>query len=289
MGERSRMDLFLYGYQLYHNVTVPLRFGQILTDSFSKVISLTEPSIDWSLVLPVRPLSEDRVVQSMVETIGKLIPRLSRSASASAGQFAYFEDLRALSHDGFTCTGFAKWVIDGLYEPQTGHLISIEALEKRHLELRGNPWSSRYEKERDPYFGLDWSRNLAVALTRLENPAAGPRSDDVSDVPTVPYINNVGYPINDLGIVLYELAVTSPGFFYLGAVNREFGSNPVLREFTHVVVLFPYFDSRGKFRVAVVDNGLEEGTIGLQRRFANEYIHLVGVQASREFRPPMPQ
>lgn len=289
MGDRSTMDLYLYGYQLYHNVTVPLRFGQILTDSFSKVMALTAPSINWTLVLPVRPLSEDQVVESMVTTIRRLLPQLSPASSAQGSPFTYFKELRDLSHGGFTCTGFGKWIIDGLYEPQTGHLITIESLKKKHLELRGNPWSNRYEKERDPYFGLDWTRNLAVALTRLDNPSAGARADDVTDVPNFSYVDNVGYAINNLEIVLYELAVTNPGYFYLGAVNREYGSNPVLREYTHVVALFPYFDAQGRFRVAVVDRGLEEGVKFLQGRFPNDYIHLVSVQASRDFHPPMPR
>lgn len=289
MGDRSRMDLFLYGYQLYHDVTIPIRFGQILTDPFSKVIALTEPSIDWPLVLPVRPLSEDRVVESMVSTIRNLLPRLTAASSAPGAGFTYLEELRALSHGGFTCTGLGKWVIDGLYEPQTGHLISIESLKKKHLELRGNPWSNRYEKERDPYFGLDWTRNLAVALTRLANSSSGVRADDVTDVPNFTYVDNVGYPIDNLNIILYELAVANPGYFYLGAVNREYGNNPVLREFTHVVALFPYFDSQGRFRVAVVDRGLEKGVTPLKKRFPNDYIHLVRVQASREFHPPMPR
>ena len=83
--------------------------------------------------------------------------------------------------------------------------------------------------------------------------------------------------------------MTNPGYFYLGAVNREYGSNPVLREYTHVVALFPYFDAQGRFRVAVVDRGLEEGVKLLQGRFPNDYIHLVSVQASRDFHPPMPR
>ncbi len=291
MGDRAKMDLYLFGYRLYHDVTIPVRFRQVLTDPFSKLMALTGSTIDWSLVFPVRPLPEDRVLGGMVERIRVLLPRLADHADGamnSKGEFVYIKNLQALSHGGFNCSGFGKWIIDGLYEPRTGRLISIESLKKKHLDLRGNPWSSRYEEERDPYFGLDWTRNLALALTHLDNSSAGPLTDDVTEVPSFRYVENVGYPIDDLEFILYELAVNEPGYFYLGAVNREYGSDPVLREFTHVVALFPYFDSHGQFRVSVMERNLETGVQSLRKRYPREYIHLVRIAASADFHPPMP-
>lgn len=291
MGSRTKMDLFLYGYRMYKDLTIPVQFGQILTDPFSKIMALTASTVDWSLVLPARPLPEDSVVEGMVRTIRERLPLLSDHADGAMnaqGQFVYIKDLQALSHAGFNCSGFGKWIIDGLYKPLTGQLISIKSLTKKHLDLRGNRWSSPYEQQRDPYFGLDWTRNLALSMTHLVNPAAGPLSDDVTNVPFFSYVENVGYPIDDLRFILYELAVTEPGFFYLGAVNHEYGSNPVLREYTHVVVFFPYFDSRGYFNVAVMERNLETGVQSLQARYPNEYVHLVRVAANSNFSPPMP-
>lgn len=291
MGERSTMDLFLYGYQMYDKITIPLPFRRILTDPFSKIMALTASTVDWPLVLPVRPLPEDRIVDVMVNDIRRSLPLLidhSYGAVGSTEGSAYIKNLQALSHGGFNCSGLAKWVMDGLYRPRTGRLISVGALKQKHLELRGNPWSSRYEKQRDPYFGLDWTRNLALSLTRLDNPAAGPRADDVTSVPSFQYVDNVGYPVAQLKIILYELAVDNPGYFYLGAVNREYGTNPALREFTNVVVLFPYFDSLGIFRVAMVERNLEQGLVPFERRYSADYIHLVRVRASTDFAPPLP-
>lgn len=291
MGSRTKMDVYLYGFRMYKDLTIPVSFRQILTDPFAKVIALTRSTVDWSLILPDRPLPEDRIVESMVGAIRKRLPLLSDhpdGAMSSKGEFVYIKNLQALSHGGFNCTGFDKWIVDGLYEPRTGHLISIDSLKQKHLDLRGNKWSTPYEAKRDPYFGLDWTRNLALSITHLSNPQAGPLADDVTDVPFFQYVKNVGYPIADLRFLLYELAVTQPGYFYLGAVNHEYGTDPVLREFTHVVALFPYFDPHGSFKIAVMERNLETGVESLEKRYPNEYIHLVRVAASTDFHPPMP-
>jgi hypothetical protein len=291
MGDRTKMELFMYGYRLYKDVTIPVQFRRILTDPFSKVMALTASTIDWSLILPGRPLPEDRVVEGMVQVIRRELPLLTDHADGAMnarGRFVYIKNLQTLSHGGFNCSGFAKWIIDGLYQPRTGRLISIETLKKKHLELRGNRWSDPYEKARDPYFGLDWTRNLALSLTRIDNPQAQPRADDVTEVPFFRYIDNVGYPIDELKFILYELAVKEPGYFYLGAVNHEYGKDPVLREYTHVAVFFPYFDGRGSFRIAVMERNLETGVKSLQARYPNDFIHLVRVAASTDFNPPMP-
>ncbi|HUZ17377.1 MAG TPA: hypothetical protein VMV68_03250 [Spirochaetia bacterium] len=291
MGERTRMNVYLYGYPMYRDLVLPISFKQVLTDPFSTIMELTRSSVDWSTIFADRPLPEDAVVAGMVNTIRKSLPLLSDHADgamSSQGQFVYIKTLEALSHGGFNCSGFGKWVIDGLYEPRTGSLISIEELKRKHLDLRGNEWSDRYEKERDPYFGLDWTRNLSLAVARLGDPNATPTSSDVTDVPFFRYVPNVGYPIADLKFILYELAVANPGYFYLGAVNREYGSNPVLREFTHVVVLFPYFDSHGQFKTAVMERNLETGTESLAQRFPDDFIQLERVAASTDFSPPMP-
>ena len=48
--------------------------------------------------------------------------------------------------------------------------MEIGELKARNLDTRGNRWSAAFETERDPYFGLDWTRNMAVALARARHP-----------------------------------------------------------------------------------------------------------------------
>jgi hypothetical protein len=145
------------------------------------------------------------------------------------------------------------------------------------------------EDARDPYFGLDWTRNIAVALMQLDHPGTelAPTAADVREVPFSQYVRNVGYPVVDMKEVLYLLAIQDPGYFYLGSVNKEFGTDPVLRQHTHVVVLFPYFTGDGKFRVSVMERNVETSLQSLADRYPDDFIHLVRIRAERNYVPPV--
>ena len=157
---------------------------------------------------------------------------------------------------------------------------------------KDHPWASRYEEELDPYFGLDWSRGLARALVQARTGVA-PADDqiDVRDSRRVPYVRDVGYPVPLLQYVLYFLARENPGEIYVGSVNAPSAlalseGTPTLRQHHHVIVLFPYFDAQGVFRVSVMERNKETSLPSLNRRYAAEFVHLVHVDSEGEFAPP---
>ena len=118
-------------------------------------------------------------------------------------------------------------------------------LRSRDSDLRGTAWSARYEEEQDPYFGLDWSRGLARAWPGANGRDAGPGSLDVRDSDRVPWLKDVGYPVESLRSLLYFEAREQPGTIYLGSVNARAkgapsGSSLLLRQHHHLVVLFPF-------------------------------------------------
>ncbi|MFA7565651.1 MAG: hypothetical protein WCY01_01390, partial [Alkalispirochaeta sp.] len=104
--------------------------------------------------------------------------------------------------------------------------------------------------------------------------------------PFARYVEDVGYRVESLSAVLYWLARNEPGTFYLGSVNRLFGSDPVLRQHTHVVVLFPWFDESGRFQVSVMERNVETSLSSLEKRYGKDYIHLVRVRGNPRFEPP---
>ena len=290
---RSFVDVYLAGTRVYRDVVLPISFGQVLTDSLQRVIDLTSDSIDWGLLLPDSKSAAFSDVRSMIAAIRKALPTLPDAEDGAMDQNGRLVRISSLALQenlpGFNCSGFAKWIADGLYKPATGHFLSIRALSMKHPELRGNRWSRQVEDARDPYFGLDWTRNIAVSLMAVDRPGEAllPTAADVRDVPFQQYVQNVGYPIVQLKEVLYLLAASDPGNFYLGSVNRDFGTDPVLRQHTHVVVLFPYLLDDGEFRVAVFERNVETSTESLLKRYPNDYIHLVRVRASSAYVPPV--
>jgi hypothetical protein len=190
---------------------------------------------------------------------------------------------------GLNCSGFAKWVVDGFRLARTGTLLDIEALKVKHLELRGNRWSLRHEEQRDPYFGLDWSRNLAVSAWQLEGLTAGSAEEfDVRRGEFLRYREDVGYAPQELELLLFLEAAENPGQYYLGSVNRDWGGQPSLRQHYHLVVLFPYFTEQGEFKVVVFDRNRESSLGELQERFSDSYFHVVRLPAAGPFTAPVP-
>ncbi len=289
---RTRMDLILKGYKLYEDVIIPLSFRKLLVKSFSVVEAFSSRVVDWNLVFYRGLRDEDSLVEGIASKMARYLPQLRDAddgAMDSRGRFVFIKDGSPQDgKGGFNCSGFAKWVVDGFYYPLTGKLLSIERLKKKNSSYRGNRWSKRYEKERDPYFGLDWSRNLASALFSARNgiQVENPEKVDVRDSRYIQYVEDIGYPIHDLEFLLFYLTYKYPGYFYIGSVNREFGENPTLRQHFHVVVLFPYFDKRGRFRVRVMERARETGIGSLIKRYPGDYIHLVKLRAEGEFKAP---
>ena len=190
---------------------------------------------------------------------------------------------------GLNCSGYVKWVADGLYSAWAGTPGS------RHLEISDlrvpssrsnvNPWSESRSAAgddarsglesllRDPGFGLDWNRNLAriIEETRLGRELSIAESSllDTGNLTGIPYSRDLGYRLDDLGSALYQLSSRRPGSVYLAAVNSRFvpRSSPEdpeplpLHQYWHVSILAPWFDDgssggeRGSFHVAVLDVG----------------------------------
>ncbi len=291
-GNRALMDVYLRDKKIHENVVLPVSFEKILTASFSDIVEMSSAAVSWDLML-AEPYPEDyAALRSMVSVIRDRIPGFPDAddgAMDQNGDFVYIDNLSLQDlESGFNCSGFVKWIADGIYRALTGTMLGIDELKEKHLAYRGNAWSSRYEDERDPYFGLDWSRNIAVHLMRAEGDGDNldPEAADVREAAFTQYIEDVGFPVPDIETALFSAALKDPGYFYIGSLNREFGSAPILHQHIHLAALFPYFDEAGDFRLAVFERNRETGIDSLVDRYANDYIHLVRIKAQTLFEPP---
>jgi len=293
-GKRTSMDVYLFGIAVDRGVLLPLEFQSFLTEPFARVMVLTKATVQWEKLLYRRWGGADALSVAHINQIRRILPALSDRDDGAMDvdrKFVYIET-GSLQEGlgGLNCSGFAKWISDGYYFPLTGRYLDIEALKEKHLEYRGNRWSLRFEEERDPYFGLDWSRNLAGALWGAQGyTAESPEDFDVRQVDFLGYREDVGFPVEELELLLFLEASANPGNFYIGSLNREYGGQPVLRQHFHLVVLFPYFTPSGTFRVAVFDRTEESSLEGIPNRFPGAYIHLVRLPLGDSFVPPTPE
>jgi hypothetical protein len=292
-GKRTTLDAFLFDVPVARRVGVPLEFESVLVETFEKVMRLTAATVPWERFLARGDPDADRDTRRFAQEIRRRLPDLGDredGALDGSGRYVYIESgLPQEGAGGLNCSGFAKWVTDGFVYPLTGKYLEIGPLTEKHLETRGNRWSLRFEDARDPYFGLDWSRNLALTLLRAAGyPAPGPEICDVRTDEYVRYTEDVGYPMEELALVLYLDRVRNPGSLYLGSVNREYGTRPVLRQHFHLLVLVPYFSEEGGFRVDVFDRARESSLQEIRRSFAGDFVHLVRLSPGDRFEPPRP-
>jgi hypothetical protein len=296
-GSRTRMDIVLYGESFQTNVVVPARFQDLLTAPFERIVELSASSVTWSLVVsPDQAPGDQRLERIVKELRGRLrtLRDMDDGAMDAEGRLVFIASGKPAprGEGGFNCSGFAKWVIDGFYAPLAGSLTNIDALRSRDSDLLGKAWTARFEEEQDPYFGLDWSRGLARALVDARTGRMpGPEALDVTDSDRFTHVKDVGYKITDMRALLYFLARSRPGTFYLGSVNARSrgapaGSSMLLRQHHHVVVFLPYFDEAGDFHAVVMERNKETSVPSLARRYPGEYINLVRVDSDGPFSPP---
>lgn len=294
-GERAIMDLYLAGSRVYSGIVLPSSFEELLIAPFSRIVSQSRGLVRWDLVYPSVSSEAYEDLRSMVRESRRMLPTLPDAEDGAMdeyGRLVFIEDLVLQEgQPGFNCSGFAKWIADGLYYPRHRRYLPIDPLKEKHLGLRGHQWSNRLEGERDPYFGLDWTRNIARVLQAPGpdlNPAGLPHPEfaDVRQVPFSRYVEDLGYPIEEIGRILYFLALQEPGHFYLGSINTPFGSAPVLHQHIHVAVFFPFFDQDGRFQAVVMERNVETGIESLNRRYPGDNVHLVRIPASGAFQLP---
>jgi len=297
----SRLNIFLLQRNIQQDILIPMSLDEIARMPVSEIMRNTTGYVDWSFYLPGGEFPFP-VLTSNDELVDQIRPYFSQLEDADdgamdeSGRYVFIRD-DSFQGDGtaggLNCSGFAKWVVDGILYPLTGSFLPVEPLKEKHPDFRGNRWSSKAEDLEDPYFGLDWTRNLAVRafLTLFPEMKAvgGLRSDpeaaDVNYLRYHEYEEDVGYPVGQLPTILYELARRNVDRFYLGSVNMLTHGEHDLRRHYHVAVFIPWLDSEGGLEVSIMERNTETSLENFVERYRGNYIHLVEVPNPGGFKP----
>jgi hypothetical protein len=312
-ADRCVMDVVVYDAYVVRSLPLPVTLDRLLTMPLSDVLKLVGDKF------PIRYFEPDpadyRDQRTLIANIRRNLPPL-RFADDGAidheGRYVYIETgLEQKGQAGLNCSGFTKWLIDGILRPVTGETLEIPPL-KAPFGDRGSTYTDSWEKLRDPFFGLDWIRNLASqAGTTLRSPAFGSLTEiEVRQDPFswliiregrnsvvqsyTGFLENAGYGTEGLLPLLYTLAIDEPGKFYLAAVNtetkvpepqRDTKRIPIIRQYFHVAALIPYFNESGVFQVAVFESAAETSINVFRSRYPGHYISLVRIPIETAFDP----
>jgi hypothetical protein len=313
-GDKCQMDVVLYGAYVVRSMPVAVSFERIYTMQLNEILSLLGDKFPRRYFEPDPFYYRDN--RSFITQVRKFLGGLNFADDGAIdenGNYVFIENLQRQSaaSAGLNCSGFVKWLVDGMLRPKTGAKLPITPL-KQPFRERGSSFTVNWEERRDPYFGLDWIRNLASEANGTLRSAAY-RSLDEFEVRIDPFsliminengsfvthsypgfLEEAGYSIEGLYPLLYTLAVDDPYSFYLAAVNNEIyapvtASNlrgaPHLRQYFHVAALVPYFDEYGVFRIVVFESAAETSFNGFIQRYPSHCVNLVKIPIVSAFNP----
>jgi hypothetical protein len=298
----SELDIVLYDAYIARGLPVPFSFEQLLTEPLYNVITSLGDTF---------PRRYFEIETGFYRDIVSFLPKLRASlrslnfrddgAIDEFGNYVFIDSLEKQDgKPGLNCSGFAKFVVDGILMPLTKNRLPIPPLKQKRAD-RGSNYTDIYEARLDPFFGLDWTRNLAQAANSAfkgnsflqtaefevrSSPFAELiyRTPSGSTIRSAPgYIPNAGYTIESLQPLLYTLAVDDPGKIYLASVNNESGERASIRRHFHIAVLVPYFDANGTFHILCFESA-EETTFNRCRiRYPGHMVNLVGIPVEGNF------
>jgi hypothetical protein len=331
-GDSGKTSAILIAYDaiLAQGKTIPLSMDRLMTEKMDTVFALLGPSFPLRYTDPP-PAAAYSDAQNLMRQIRARLPAMAfvdDGAQNEYGEFVYIRDGSRqvtppppLEKDhpylgvtgGYNCSGFVKWIGDGLIYPLTGNYMQVAPL-KAPFGDRGNSFTDPYEAMRDPWFGLDWTRNIASRLN------AAYYSDDFASVANwevrkapfnrilarnssgqtaqtafPEYLKDAGFLTNGLKALLYTLAIDKPGQVYLASANNEVHAPttkenprglPWMRQHHHVALLVPYFNEYGNFQVAVFESAAETTYKAFVSRYQNGNCeNLVGIPTAGGFVP----
>jgi hypothetical protein len=307
-GGKSQMDVVIYDAYLIQSYPLPVTVERIMEIPLEEVFRVAGTAFPRRYFDPYPDQYRD--IRALAARIREKLPALSfrdDGAIDEQGRYVFINTLAPQDGiKGLNCSGFAKWVVDGIVKPFTGTLLPIEPL-KQPFGERGSSFTEPYERLKDPFFGLDWTRNLASrANAAVLSPVFGKLEE--FEVRTAPFgsvivrgrngapagvrpypgfLLNAGFGVEGLQALLYTLAVDEPDRIYLASVNDTINSPaaPRMRQHFHVAVLVPYFNEYGAFRTAVFESAEETSFARFKNRYPGHYVNLVGIPVEANFNP----
>ncbi len=312
---KSIVDICLFNAYVRKNVAIGIPFNSLYYLSLLELKETTKNILPWKIFDPpityggieaTADIIRDRlhtlvyIDDGAFDAYGTPIHLKTGEAQTETEVIDCIKRNQKLSEvkGGVNCSGFAKWIIDGIIKPIAGQGTFIKALTTK-TEVPDTYFTKPYEYKK-LFFGLEWIRNLAAAslslnLKRTVTPINSGIDVEIEPFALVPpiknksnnikafasfkgYEKNVGYQTNYLEALLYYLASSEPGHFYLGALSKEMGEPP-LRHYHHIAIFFPYFDIFGNFHISVFESAAETSMTDFMKRNSNSFIALVRVRA----------
>ncbi len=311
--DRSFISICLFNAYVRKDVPISLSFDSLYYLSLTELRSVTKDMLPWDIFNPPAAYSTVESASETVRSRLKTLVYLDDGGFDAEGKPVHLKDGSPQTETeillqvrpgqklsdiigGVNCSGFSKWIVDGMIRPAAGQGTFIKSL-KTKTDVPDTYFTKPYELT-EPHYGLEWIRNLASAalslnVRRTVMPVGSGVDVEVEPFALVPpirpfdnqntfsfkgYEKNAGYQTPYLEALLYYLSIAEPGHFYLGAVSRDQGP-AALRKYHHIAAFFPYFDILGNFHIDVYESGEETSIRSFIRKNGDAFTALVRIRA----------
>lgn len=313
-GKNALVDLMIYGNYAARGVPTGMPFEKFYEASIEDVLVITEKKIPWNYVIV--DTSVYHSVKQMCAVIRENLPRISFVPDAMYNEenelvhisngksFDTVESSFASASANplyLSSAGFLKWIADGLIEPIAGGMLKREPLIMETVEVKDIGHQGVLSQRYDLFFSLNWIRNLASAVISVYSGKTylfNQSGVDVTVNPfastftpkgvanTVTFVENTGYNVAMIRSLLYVLAATESGTFYLGAIRGiDRTVMPEVKAFNDCVAFFPYFLDDGAFECNVFMNGREMSLEDFCLQNEQNFVYLTRIKTSERFFP----
>lgn len=290
ISDKSLIDFCIFSAYVRRDIPISFNFESLYYTSLVELKERTKNILPWEVFDPPATYSTVEECSKIVSKRMKELVYMEDGAFDENGMARYISTGKLQTKDeiryasevekieagqkirgGVNSFGFVKWVADGIIKARAGSATYIDAL-KLPCTVPNTGFTESFIKERELFFGLNWIRNLASACMSLTMKKtvfpyqcaldvkvetfsfSTPMNSSQKDKEKFAgYFNAAGYQIEYLDALLYYLAISEPCNFYLASINNETG-DPALRQYNHVVAIFPYFDLLGTFHIDIYEN-----------------------------------
>ena len=298
---KTSADFVIFGTYAAKGVPVGVPLEYFYDLSFNDVYKLTEKTLPWLEQVFYPELYEDSI--QMIAVIRSNLSRfheLDGAAYDEAGNPVFIKDsvarYESYSQEEdkplYTCdAGFVKWIVDGLIRPISGSGLLLDPLKKDTVFPNETGYAYSKNEEYDIFFSLNWIRNIATAAASVFSNHQYVFETSGVEVKNVPFNNiyseTAGYEITALKPLMYTLAVTEPGRFYLGAIRHTVkrGEGQEVSVYTECAAFFPVLDKEGRFALIIFENGKELSFSDFIKAHENDTVHLTRITSSANFFP----
>ncbi len=258
----GKYDIYLLGKKFREDLRFFGEIDRLKYISLNSILGvLKENKIDTEILLPV----DDYVMKNkftLAVITKSLLPYSKDGAINEFDEYVNIADLSPqVNGKGVNCSGFLKEITDNYIKflNPSEKRLSISPLKEKNYT--GNATSreiyKRYDKDEDPFFGLDWTYNL---ITVLNNKCGYKviKAEEIRNDSYASYFKDRGFYLEDLSGVIFRDQQRDPPFVYFIVFNKYTDVPPFVPKYYHSAVIVPYTSGK-HFYMRVFESGEETG------------------------------